>query len=402
MSVSDNCAVRYQLAGTADQVATCTISSKGGQETSTSAPLPRHALIGLALPIVVLGGIATATRAAAQEMHYYSVGPHSIGQPNNFDNDGATGAASIAAGVGTTAAGDASVAMGFSADANGGASVAVGNNAQSNGGASTAVGALSKALGLRSTSFGAQSEASGTDSTAIGAGANASVDNSAALGAESTTTAAATTTTAGTTSYSSADIGGQTYSYAAGTAVGVVSVGSAGAERRIQNVAAGLVTATSTDAVNGSQLYAGINNLQVQINNLTGGGGNGGIDPGLKQQVNQNTAEIAGLQNRIDRLNSDMNWGLATLRSQMTRNEKLANAGIASAAAIGMIRYDDRPGKFSTGTAITTHRRQAAISIGAGYTSKNGNWRFSAAGAFSPTNWKAEATVGASATYTWN
>ena len=37
--------------------------------------------------------------------------------------------------------------------------------------------------------------------------------------------------------------------------VGVVSVGSSGATRQIQNVAAGQVSATSTDAVNGSQLY---------------------------------------------------------------------------------------------------------------------------------------------------
>lgn len=46
-----------------------------------------------------------------------------------------------------------------------------------------------------------------------------------------------------------------TYQYAGGTPAGIVTVGSAGKERRIQNVAAGLVSAKSTDAVNGSQLY---------------------------------------------------------------------------------------------------------------------------------------------------
>ena len=47
-----------------------------------------------------------------------------------------------------------------------------------------------------------------------------------------------------------------TYQYAGGTPAGIVTVGSAGKERRIQNVAAGLVSAKSTDAVNGSQLYS--------------------------------------------------------------------------------------------------------------------------------------------------
>lgn len=49
---------------------------------------------------------------------------------------------------------------------------------------------------------------------------------------------------------------GTSYTYAGSTPAGAITVGSAGSERRIQNVAAGLVSATSTDAVNGSQLYA--------------------------------------------------------------------------------------------------------------------------------------------------
>ena len=49
---------------------------------------------------------------------------------------------------------------------------------------------------------------------------------------------------------------GSSYTYAGSSPAGVVTIGSDGSERRIQNVAAGLVSATSTDAVNGSQLYA--------------------------------------------------------------------------------------------------------------------------------------------------
>ncbi len=65
-------------------------------------------------------------------------------------------------------------------------------------------------------------------------------------------------TTAGIQSYSTDETygDGTRYTYAGSNPTGVVTVGKAGSERRIQNVAAGLVSATSTDAVNGSQLYA--------------------------------------------------------------------------------------------------------------------------------------------------
>ncbi|MCI7717452.1 MAG: YadA-like family protein, partial [[Pasteurella] aerogenes] len=67
----------------------------------------------------------------------------------------------------------------------------------------------------------------------------------------------AATTAGDTGTVSNATVGGVTYgTFAGATANGVVSVGAAGAERRIQNVAAGEISSTSTDAINGSQLYA--------------------------------------------------------------------------------------------------------------------------------------------------
>ncbi|MDQ0086121.1 autotransporter adhesin [Variovorax boronicumulans] len=89
--------------------------------------------------------------------------------------------------------------------------------------------------------------AAGPNSTAIGSGATATGNNSVALGAGSSD-------------------GGQS---------NVVSVGSVGAERRVINVAAGNLSATSTDAVNGSQLYAtnqNVANLTNQINAVEQGG----------------------------------------------------------------------------------------------------------------------------------
>ena len=89
----------------------------------------------------------------------------------------------------------------------------------------------------------------------------AGLDGAVALGNGSTV--AASNPTASTT------ILGTTYNFAgAAPAVGgVVSVGAAGAERQIKNVAAGRISATSTDAINGSQLYA--TNTAIENLNLT-------------------------------------------------------------------------------------------------------------------------------------
>lgn len=83
------------------------------------------------------------------------------------------------------------------------------------------------------------------DSFALGNDTSISLANSVALGSNSAATAINSVT------------GNSSYTKWAGVSdvVGVVSVGSSGATRQIQNVAAGQVSATSTDAVNGSQLY---------------------------------------------------------------------------------------------------------------------------------------------------
>ena len=84
----------------------------------------------------------------------------------------------------------------------------------------------------------------------LGSNVNATLGNSAYIGSGSAYVVSGTTTKGMETYF-----GNGTYSYAGGTPAGVVTVGSVGKERRIQNVASGLVSNTSTDAVNGSQLY---------------------------------------------------------------------------------------------------------------------------------------------------
>lgn len=95
----------------------------------------------------------------------------------------------------------------------------------------------------------------------------ATVENSVYLGNKSTATknpgsnlksdgTAGNTTSAGAT--------GTVNGFAGATAHGAVSVGASGEERRIQNVAAGEISATSTDAINGSQLYAATKGIADQ------------------------------------------------------------------------------------------------------------------------------------------
>ena len=126
----------------------------------------------------------------------------------------------------------------------------------------------STATGTNSVAVGPTASATAANAIALGNGATSSIANSIALGSGATT-AAATATASGV-------INGTTYTYAGAAPVGVLSLGSLGNERQLSNVAAGKVTATSTDAVNGSQLFStntAVNSLGTTVNNITAGGG---------------------------------------------------------------------------------------------------------------------------------
>ncbi|MBQ0055974.1 MAG: hypothetical protein KBS54_07550, partial [Synergistaceae bacterium] len=125
---------------------------------------------------------------------------------------------------------------------------ASGENAIAIGNSSTLQGTL--ASGDNSAVFGNDAKATAVNALALGTNANASHADGVAIGANSETKAVS----AGD-AVTKAVINGKTYTYTTTTAESVVSVGKAGAERQIVNVANGAVNATSTDAVNGSQLY---------------------------------------------------------------------------------------------------------------------------------------------------
>ena len=120
--------------------------------------------------------------------------------------------------------------------------------------------------------IGSKAEAHFDDTVALGSNAKAKHKNSVALGHASQTADAAKVGSAVINTEVDGKTGTFTYSGFAGTASGVVSVGSAGAERQIINVAPGAITSTSTDAVNGSQLYGVAAGLNKRIDESGGGG----------------------------------------------------------------------------------------------------------------------------------
>ncbi|WP_278248236.1 ESPR-type extended signal peptide-containing protein, partial [Psychrobacter pygoscelis] len=161
-----------------------------------------------------------------------------------------------AVGWGAEARGGNATSLGRESKALGGQSVAIGVDAVASASQSTAVGMTSKAYTANSTALGrgAQAGRQGSNeisATAIGSSAIAKFKDSVALGANSITTDVAPTNTGDQNDYR---ITGRPDAKAI-NATSVVSIGSAGSERRITNVAAGRINADSTDGVNGSQLY---------------------------------------------------------------------------------------------------------------------------------------------------
>ena len=171
-----------------------------------------------------------------------------IGRKSN-----ASGSTSIGFGYNTQSTDTNTVAIGTDVSATAESAIALGRKTTASALNATAVGPIANASGKYSSAFGMSAAASKENSLALGTNANASLDKSVALGSDSTTATNAT-------SQGSVVIGGKTITWnGAPTVSGTgmqVSVGSAGAERQIKNVAAGEVSANSTDAINGSQLYA--------------------------------------------------------------------------------------------------------------------------------------------------
>ena len=114
-----------------------------------------------------------------------------------------------------------------------------------------------------------------------------------------------------------------TYQYAGGTPAGIVTVGSAEKDRRIQNVAAGLVSAKSTDAVNGSQLYTMTRPLRFAGDNSTIGTTSGSDVNVLHRGSDQAMSILGGIKDSAKL--SDNNIGVVADAANNKMTVKLAN-----------------------------------------------------------------------------
>ena len=292
-------------------------------------------------------------------------------QGRNSIDSSAAGKHSAAVGFQAKADGEAAVAVGRQTQA-GSQSIAIGDKAQATGNQSIAIGTGNVVTGKHSGAIGDPStvkadnsysvgnnnqftDATQTDVFGVGNNITVTESNSVALGSNSAISAgtqtgtqakksdgtAGATTTAGAT--------GTVKGFAGQTAVGAVSVGASGAERRIQNVAAGEVSATSTDAVNGSQLYK--------------------ATQGLANATNE-------------------------LGHRIHQNENKANAGISSAMAMASMPQAYIPGRSMVTGGIATYNGQGAVAVGLSKLSDNGQWVFKINGS-ADTQGNAGAAVGA-------
>lgn len=215
-------------------------------------------------------------------------------------------------------------------------------------------------------------EATGPNSVAIGGNSNAAVENAVAIGNGAAVKpeaakgsvaigAGAQAGKAHTGAYSldpSATVAGKP-----SDATRVVSVGSEGNEAQIQNVAAGVVSEKSTDAVNGSQLHAtnqSINRLGDTVNNI---GGN-----------------VTRLSDKVDNMDRDYRAGIA---------------GSNAAASLPQVYL---PGKSMVAAAAGTFKGQNALAVGYSSISDNGKliWKAQA-----NLNSRADVGVGIGMGYLW-
>ena len=239
----------------------------------------------------------------------------------------ATGQWSIAMGTSATAMEDASVAIGTWSEATKGQATGIGYQAKARAIGATALGRLSLANAVDGTAIGSSTSVTGLNGTAIGNKANVSVKNGVAIGNEAkvanenAVAIGAGSETAAAAATASETVNGEVHSFAGANPGSTVSVGKAGAERTITNVAAGRLSDTSTDAVNGSQLYA----VNTEVNKGVVYAGDvkaaGAADNKFTQRLGAQTNVVGGIADESKL--SDNNIGVVS-NGRNTLNVKLA------------------------------------------------------------------------------
>lgn len=192
--------------------------------------------------------------------------------------------------------------------------------------------------------IGKEAQAMAENTVTIGNKAQATINDSVALGSYSITN-----TVQGT---SSTVINDKTYNFAGEVPVGTVSIGDANKERTITNVAAGRVSNTSTDAINGSQLHVVVSEVENNTN-------------GIKMNADA-IKELAGVSNNnVTEINNNLN----ALDNRINTNQKEARKGIASASALAALHpLDYNPDhKVDIMAGVGHYRGNTAVALGVAY-----------------------------------
>ena len=173
-----------------------------------------------------------------------------------------------ALGNGANASGGAALALGAKSDASATNALAIGQTSKASKMNAVAIGQNSNSSAVNAIALGTSSNVSGVSAVVIGNQAKGTHENSVTLGSYSSSAANDFDKTAKALSYfgdkSSVTVN---YNGTSSTQKGAVSVGDGKLVRQIQNVGAGRITATSNDAVNGSQLYQAYYNAGFNIQN---------------------------------------------------------------------------------------------------------------------------------------
>ena len=278
-----------------------------------------------------IGYSAKAKNDYATAVGYMNTASGNQSSALGYENE-AAGHNASALGSNNTTSADYSNAIGYKNTASNSQATAVGVQNTASGDSAFAAGTLSSATKKDSVAIGHTANATGEYTVAIGSNATAIIDNSVALGNN-----AKTNDVVGTASIA---INGETHIFAGGTPVGTVSIGDTGKERTITNVAAGRIDATSTDAINGSQLNAVINSLNfptvVNGDNTT-----------VSESVNIN----GGKEFKVD-----VNKNLTNMNSAVFKDTSTSWSDFKHLAEIPAMSHSDKRGETKIdGSVIELH-----------------------------------------------
>lgn len=347
------------------------------------------------------GSVATGIDAKATETYATALGSTTVAAGVSSTAVGnvarAYGTNATAIGANTTALATSSLAAGDSATASDINATALGANTRAQKKSSLAAGDRANANGVNASALGANSSALADSATAVGDGATAAAESSVAMGRQSMASgvsAIAIGTRAAATSTGGIALGAGASAERAGmsglaelfsnTAVsstqGAVSVGSAGGERQITNVAGGT---QATDAVNVRQLQA-VQSRAVNYNSNADGSVNyNQVTLGNGQAPNGTTISnvapgVAGTDavnvNQLNAQTGQINAQASQLRDAIRANQREANAGTAGAMAMAGMPQAYLPGKSMVAGGMAGYEGQSAIAIGYSSISDNGKW----------------------------